>query len=140
MGAPSSFYGVETHTLGEIIPRQVVIVIPAEIKTDTQGLITAFGQACAYGAFSHKIYIAVPKSSDAEDKEKLESLCLIFGIGLILFDSTNPQDPRFKMSEFRPAKHEPEMFYVNKYIKLVHRPAIPMINSSRFLALGRLRA
>ena len=109
--------GIERSTLGEIIQRQVVIV-SAEIKTDTQGLITAFGQACAYGAFSHKTYIAVPESSDAEDKEKLESLCLIFGIGLILFDSTNPQDPRFDI-RVRPAKHEPDMFYVNKYMKLV---------------------
>lgn len=109
--------GIERSTLGEIIQRQVVIV-SAEIKTDTQGLITAFGQACAYGAFSHKTYIAVPESSDAEDKEKLESLCLIFGIGLILFDSANPQDPRFNI-RVRPAKHEPDMFYVNKYMKLV---------------------
>lgn len=109
--------GIERSTLGEIIQRQVVIV-SAEIKTDTQGLITAFGQACAYGAFSHKTYIAVPESSDAEDKEKLESLCLIFGIGLILFDSTNPQDPRFDI-RVRSAKHEPDMFYVNKYMKLV---------------------
>ena len=109
--------GIERSTLGEIIQRQVVIV-SAEIKTDTQGLITAFGQACAYGAFSHKTYIAVPESSDAEDKEKLESLCLIFGIGLILFDSTNPQDPRFDI-RVRSAKYEPDMFYVNKYMKLV---------------------
>lgn len=109
--------GIERSSLGEIIQRQVVIV-SAEIKIDTQGLITAFGQACAYGVFSHKTYIAVPENSDAEDKEKLDSLCQIFGIGLIFFDSTNPQDPRFNI-RVRPAKHEPDMFYVNKYMKLV---------------------
>lgn len=109
--------GIEKPVFGEIIPRQVVIV-SAEIKIDTQGLITAFGQACAYGVFSHKTYIAVPESSDTEDKEKLESLCLIFGIGLILFDSNDPQNPRFNI-RVRPAKHEPDMFYVNKYMKLV---------------------
>ena len=76
------------------------------------------GKLCAYGVFSHKTYIAVPESSDADDKEKLESLCLIFGIGLILFDSTNPQDPRFNI-KVRPAKHEPDMFYLNKYMKMV---------------------
>jgi hypothetical protein len=109
--------GIERSTLGEIIQRQIVIV-SVEIKTDTQGLITAFGQACAYGVFSHKTYIAVPESSDPEDKEKLDSLCQIFGIGLIFFDSTNPQDPRFNI-RVRPVKHEPDMFYVNKYMKLV---------------------
>jgi hypothetical protein len=61
--------GIERSTLGEIIQRQIVIV-SAEIKTDTQGLITAFGQACAYGVFSHKTYIAVPDSSDPEDKRE----------------------------------------------------------------------
>jgi hypothetical protein len=109
--------GIERSTLGEIIQRQVVIV-SAEIKTDTQGLITAFGQACAYNSFSHKTYIVIPNSSDIEDKERLESLCLIFGIGLILFDNTNPQDPQFDI-RVRPIKHEPDMFYVNKYMRLV---------------------
>ena len=109
--------GIERFTFGEIVQRQTVI-ISAEIKIDTSGLITAFGQACAYGVFSHKTYIAVPESSDPEDKEKLDSLCQIFGIGLIFFDSTNPQDPRFNI-RVRPAKHEPDMFYVNKYMKMV---------------------
>ncbi|HSV49804.1 MAG TPA: hypothetical protein VLH35_05765 [Candidatus Acidoferrales bacterium] len=109
--------GIERSSLGEIIQRQVVIV-SAEIKTDTQGLITAFGQACAYNLFSNKTYIVIPNSSDVEDKERLESLCLIFGIGLILFDSTNSQDPQFDI-RVRPIKHEPDMFYVNKYMRLV---------------------
>lgn len=109
--------GIERSSLGEIIQRQVVIV-SVEIKTDTNGLITAFGQACAYGVFSHKTYIAVPESSDAEDKEKLDSLCQIYGMGLIFFDNTNPQDPRFNI-RVRSIKHEPDMFYVNKYMKMV---------------------
>ncbi len=109
--------GIERATLGEIIQRQIIIV-SAEIKTDTQGLITAFGQACAYGSFSHKTYIVIPNASDVEDKERLESLCLVFGIGLILFDSTNPQDPKFDI-RVRATKHEPDMFYVNKYMRMV---------------------
>jgi hypothetical protein len=109
--------GIEKSSFRDIVPHPIVIV-SAEIKTDTQGLITAFGQACAYGSFSHKTYIVVPRKSDPEDKEKLESLCLIFGIGLILFDSANPADPQFDI-RVRPVKHEPEMFYVNKYMKMV---------------------
>ena len=109
--------GVEMSNFKDIYKGPVVIV-SAEIKTDTQGLITAFGQACAYSSFSHKTYIVIPNSSDIEDKERLESLCLIFGIGLILFDNTNQQDPQFDI-RVRPIKHEPDVFYVNKYMKLV---------------------
>jgi len=93
-------------------------IISAEIKTDDYGLITAFGQACAYKSFSHKVYIVIPKSSSEEDKSRIESLCLIFGIGLILFDSNNIKQPDFEI-RVRPVKLEPDLFYVNKYIKLI---------------------
>jgi len=63
-------------------------IISVEIKTDSSGLITAFGQACAYKIFSHKSYIVVPKSSQREDISRLDTLCRQFGIGLILFDNT----------------------------------------------------
>lgn len=109
--------GIERSSFKDIIQRQVIIV-SAEIKTDTQGLITAFGQACAYGSFSHKTYIVVPKSSSPDDQARLDSLCSIFGIGLIFFDSTNPQKPQFEV-RVRAFKHEPDMFYVNKYLKIV---------------------
>lgn len=95
-------------------------IISAEIKIDDLGntLITAFGQACAYKSFSHKVYIVVPKTASDEDISRLESLCLIFGIGLILFDSKNKENPNFQIKT-RPIKHEPDSFYVNKYIKLI---------------------
>lgn len=92
------------------------IIVSAEIKTDTNGLITAFGQACSYKIFSHKVYMLIPRNSSEEDKSRIESLCLIFGIGLILFDSTNIDDPKFEI-RVRPIKHEPDSFYVNKYLK-----------------------
>lgn len=94
------------------------MIVSAEIKTDTSGLITSFGQACAYRTFSHKTYIVIPKSSSEDDKSRLESLCLIFGIGLIFFDSTNTQNPQFEI-RVRPLKHEPDMFYVNKYMEMI---------------------
>jgi len=93
-------------------------VISAEIKINDQDLITAFGQACSYKIFSHKVYIVIPKSSSPDDKSRLESLCLIFGIGLILFDSTDVNNPKFEI-RVRPLKHEPDSFYLNKYIKLI---------------------
>ncbi len=93
-------------------------IISAEIKTDSKNLITAFGQACSYKLFSHKSYIVVPKNSTQEDLSRLDALCLIFGIGLVLFDNQNPKEPKFDV-RVRPLKHEPDMFYVNKYMKLV---------------------
>jgi len=88
-------------------------IISAEIKTDSNGLITAFGQACAYKIFSHKSYIVVPKESQIEDITRLDTLCRQFGIGLILFDNTNKDTPDFEIRA-RAIKHEPDMFFVNK--------------------------
>jgi len=95
-------------------------IVSAEIKADTRDLITAFGQACVYKLFSHKSYIVIPKNSSQDDISKLDALCLIFGIGLVLFDNINPNDPQFEI-RVRPLKHEPDMFYVNKYMKLIEK-------------------
>lgn len=90
-------------------------IVSAEIKSDTNQLISAFGQACAYKLFSHKVYLVVPKNA-AEDIARLEFLCLRFGIGLILFDNENSKDPKFEIRT-RAIKSEPDYFYVNEYLK-----------------------
>jgi hypothetical protein len=95
-------------------------IVSAEIKADTQALITAFGQACSYKIFSHKSYIVIPRNSSQDDISKLDALCLIFGMGLVLFDNNNVNDPQFEI-RVRPLKHEPDMFYVNKYMKLIEK-------------------
>ena len=95
--------------------KPLVEIVSAEIKTDTNQLITAFGQACAYKLFSHKVYLVIPKEAE-KDIARLESLCLRFGIGLILFDSKNPEDPKFEIRT-RAIKNEPDYFYVNEYLK-----------------------
>jgi len=95
-------------------------IVSGEIKVDTRDLITAFGQACSYKLFSHKSYIVIPKDSLEDDLSKLDALSLIFGIGLVLFDKTNPEDPRFEIRA-RPHKHEPDTFYVNKFVKLIEK-------------------
>lgn len=91
-------------------------IVSAEIKLDVSGLITAFGQACAYKLFSHKSYIVVPQSSPESDISRLDSLCIIFGIGLIVFDATSSQKPNFTIRA-RAARHDPDMFYVNLHIR-----------------------
>jgi len=91
-------------------------IISAEIKVDDASLITAFGQACSYRLFSHKAFIAIPQSAREEDISRLDSLCMIFGIGLILFDATNPKNPNFQIRT-RATKQAPDMFYVNRVLK-----------------------
>jgi len=95
-------------------------IVSAEIKADNKDLITAFGQACSYKLFSHKSYIVIPKNSSQDDIARIDALCLIFGIGLILFDNGNTNDPQFEI-RVRPIKHEPDMFYVNKYMKIIEK-------------------
>jgi hypothetical protein len=92
-------------------------VVAAEIKTDGQALIVAFGQACAYKLFAHRSYIVVPDDSSDEDVARLDALARIFGIGLILFDKSN-KEPEFRI-RVRAARNEPDMFYVNAYMKLI---------------------
>ena len=99
-------------------------IVSAEIKVDSANLITAFGQSCSYKLFSHKSYIVIPKESPEEDSARLDALCRIFGIGLILFDNNNPNTPGFEI-RVRASKHEPDMFYVNKYMKLVEDALFP---------------
>jgi hypothetical protein len=109
--------GVRESKRSDIIQFPTEIIV-GEIKIDTSGLITAFGQACAYKIFSHKSYIVVPNDSQIEDITRLDTLCRQFGIGLILFDNQNPEDPNFEI-RVRAVKHEPDMFFVNKNLKLI---------------------
>ena len=109
--------GVRESKRSDIIQFPTEIIV-GEIKTDTNGLITAFGQACAYRIFSHKSYIVVPNNSQIEDITRLDTLCRQFGIGLILFDNQNVEDPNFEI-RVRAIKNEPDMFFVNKNLKQI---------------------
>ncbi len=109
--------GIRESKRSDIITFPTEIIV-GEIKIDTNGLITAFGQACAYRIFSHKSYIVVPNDSQFEDIARLDTLCRQFGIGLILFDNKNHEDPKFEIRA-RAIKNEPDMFFVNKNMKLI---------------------
>lgn len=95
-------------------------VVTAEIKLDTQGLITAFGQVCAYKLFSHKVYLVIPNNALQEDVDRIDSLCMIYGIGLILYNSKDSQNPNFDI-RVRALRHEPDMFYLNENLKLIEK-------------------
>ena len=93
-------------------------IVSAELKLDKAGLIVAFGQACAYKLFSHKSYIVVPSDSSEEDIGRLDVLCRTLGVGFILFNPDDATNPEFQI-RVRAARHEPDMFYVNRYMKLL---------------------
>ncbi len=100
-------------------------IISAEIKIDPLWPVVAFGQAAAYRLFSAKSYIVMPNSMSEEDSSRLEALCMLFGIGLVLFD-TNPEEPDFKI-RVRAQRFPPDMFYVNEFAERIYQ-----INATTF--------
>jgi hypothetical protein len=93
-------------------------IVSAEVKTDSNALITAFGQACSYRLFSHKVYLVIPSSVSEPDLAQLDALCRVFGLGLILFDVNHPGEPNYQI-RVRATKHEPDMFYANRNLKVI---------------------
>ena len=95
-------------------------IVSAEIKVDMAGIVTGFGQACAYKLFSHKSYLVIPSQTPDEELARIDSLCQIFGIGLVVFNSKNSNTPEFRLV-VRAKKHEPDLFYTNRYIAHVEK-------------------
>lgn len=110
--------------VGVLCPRQSDIlkfsaeIVSAEVKVDANALITAFGQACSYRLFSHKVYLVIPASASESDLARLDALCRVFGLGFILFDAQNPEEPNYQI-RVRATKHEPDMFYANRNLKVI---------------------
>ena len=93
-------------------------IVSAEVKTDPSALITAFGQACSYRLFSHRVYLVIPTSVPESELARLDALCRVFGLGLILFDAENSEEPNYQI-RVRATKHEPDMFYANRNLKVI---------------------
>ena len=89
-------------------------VISAEIKVDPQQPVVAFGQAVAYRLFSTKTYIAMPHNIGESDLSRLEALCMLFGVGLVLFNADSTDNPAFGI-RVRAQRFYPDMFYVNEF-------------------------
>lgn len=62
----------------------------------------------------------MPKQAADDEVSRLDSLCQIFGIGLVIFDASKPTDPDFRIM-VRPSKHEPDLFYTNKYLAKIEK-------------------
>ena len=94
-------------------------IISAEIKIDPLQPVVAFGQAAAYRLFSAKSYVVMPAAISEEDYSRLEALCMLFGIGLVLFES-NLDDPAFQI-RIRAQRFPPDMFYVNEFAERIYQ-------------------
>ena len=87
-------------------------IVAGEVKVTASEAITAFGQAAAYRLFAAKTYIAMPTGIPEDDLGRLESLCMLFGVGLVLFD-LEPKDPNYQI-RVRAQRFSADMFYVNE--------------------------
>jgi hypothetical protein len=94
-------------------------IVSAEIKIDPQQPVVAFGQAAAYRLFSAKSYVVMPDSVSQEDYSRLEALCMLFGIGLVIF-RVNVDDPDFQI-RVRAQRFPPDMFYVNEFAERIYQ-------------------
>jgi len=94
-------------------------IVSAEIKIDPYQPVIAFGQAAAYRLFSNRVYIVMPSTIAEEDLDRLEALCMLYGIGLVLFD-LNTQEPDFSI-RVRSQRFLPDMFFVNEFARGFHK-------------------
>ena len=98
-------------------------IVSAEIKLDSGQLITAFGQACAYRLFSHRVYLVVPMPTNTAmetEVARLDSLCRLVGIGLVTFKADDKENPDFRIKT-RSHKHETDMIQANEYLSRLSR-------------------
>jgi hypothetical protein len=88
-------------------------LVAGEVKIDPMQPIVAFGQAVAYRLFASKTYIAMPTTLTETDQSRLEALCMLFGVGLVLFE-LDVEKPDFSI-RVRAQRFSPDMFYVNEF-------------------------
>lgn len=89
-------------------------IITAEVKINSSDPIIAFGQAIAYRLFSSKVYLVLPDTLNPIDFDRIEALCNLTGIGLIIF-KLNPDNPDFTI-RLRGQKHLPDLYFVNQML------------------------
>ena len=60
----------------------------------------------------------MPASISEEDYSRLEALCMLFGIGLVLFE-VDAEKPDFQI-RVRAQRFSPDMFYVNEFAERIY--------------------
>ncbi len=102
------------------VVKGMTVIVASEIKVDVADLLKGFGQACAYRLFAHKSYLVLPQQTPSDELDRLEALCRMHGVGLVSFDARNSTRPSYRLL-VRPIKHEPDLSYTNRYVRLVER-------------------
>jgi hypothetical protein len=74
------------------------------------------GVVSCYKLFSHKCYLVVPRTAEPADVDRLDGPCLNHGIGLVLFNPEDAEEPGFEI-RVRALKHEPDFYYLNENLK-----------------------
>ncbi|MBI5060008.1 hypothetical protein HZB60_09560 [candidate division KSB1 bacterium] len=95
---------------------EIAAFVSAEIKLDPSEPITAFGQACSYLLFSHKVYLVLPNTTTPADKTTIELLCGIVGLGPVFFDPKDVHNPDFEI-RVRPSQREPDAGRLNDLLR-----------------------
>jgi len=94
-------------------------IVAAEIKVDPAQPVVAFGQAIAYRLFAARSYVVMPSTMTAEDQSRLEALCMLFGVGFVLFSPSDPASPEWQI-RVRAQAYLPDVFYVNEFARRLH--------------------
>ena len=94
-------------------------IISAEIKTNPNDTVTAFGQAVAYRLFSHKTYLVLPNTVTGVESAKMFLLCSLYGIGLVYF-SLDREYPEFSVKLYAQ-KFVPDMFSLNDFVENIRK-------------------
>ena len=111
--------------VGVLFPEQGALIhfsheiVSAEIKIDrsSANLFIAFGQACAYCLFSHKVYLVVPKPRDVVVHSRIKASCLLFGLGLVYFNpDTKVINPSIYKLELPARRRSPDMSYASNFV------------------------
>jgi hypothetical protein len=62
----------------------------------------------------------VSNKTPGDEIARIDALCRVFGLGLVLFDSDNAKDPRFTIRA-RPQYQQPDLFYANRYMRFIEQ-------------------
>ena len=100
-------------------------IISAEIKSTWSEAVTGFGQAVAYRLFSTKSFLVLPETNQQGDLDRIEALCTLHGVGLVLLSEGRPPD--FK-THLRAQRFVPDMFYVNQFAEQLRRLRTDVFN------------
>lgn len=102
-------------------------IVSAEIKSDPNSPVVAFGQAIAYRLFSHKSYMVMPDTVSKPDLDRMDALATIHGVGLVTF-TLDPENPNFSL-RVRAASSQPDIYYVNEMARRLFNHSTKLFNA-----------